>query len=82
MQYIWIVLVFLTLFAFLVGYLKLVSFALIIVLLITTFIKGQLVADYFMDLKNVKNSYRFIPTIWLTFVLSMIAVAYFLPITE
>lgn len=77
---IWIILVTLTIFAFLVGYLKLVSSLLVGVLLLTTFIKGQLLIDYFMGLKEVSFKYRIIPTIWLTLILLLIGVAYYLPL--
>jgi len=80
MKYIWIVLVILTLFAFLVGYFEFVSATFVGILLVSTFVKGQLVIDYFMGLKNVSLSYRLIPTIWLLLMVSMIAVAYYLPI--
>jgi len=66
--------------AFLVGYLELFSGFLAVVLLISTFIKGQLIGDYFMDLKEVALTYRLIPTIWLIIVLSLISVAYVLPL--
>jgi len=77
---IWIVLVMLTLFAYLLGYLKVINSSLVAILLITTFIKGELVIDYFMGLKTVKLKYRLIPIIWLGTVISLIAVAYYLPI--
>ena len=82
MRNIWIILVFLTLFAFLVGWLKLVNSLFVSILLLTTFIKGQLVSEYFMGLKNVALNYRVIPTIWLVIVLSSIAIAYYLPISN
>jgi len=74
---IWITLVVLTTFAFLLGYFKLISTLLVGVLLISTFIKGQLVSDYFMGLKDVSWKYRFIPTFWLFIVLSLIVIAYY-----
>jgi len=77
---IWIILVILSIFAFLVGYLKVVSSFLVAVLLVSTFIKGHLVIEYFMGLKNVAYKYRLIPTFWLFFVLSAIAIAYYTPI--
>jgi cytochrome c oxidase subunit IV len=82
MRNIWIILIILTLFAFLVGWLKLVNSLFIFILLVTTFIKGQLVSEYFMGLKNVTLKYRMIPTIWLFIVLSSIAIAYYLPISN
>jgi len=80
LEFIWVILVVLTIFAYLLGYLKYVSSFFVAVLLITTFIKGQLVIDYFMGLKDVKGKYRFIPAIWLGVVLSLIAVSYYLPV--
>ena len=80
LEYIWVILIVLTIFAFLLGYLKYVSTALVAVLLITTFLKGALVTDYFMGLKDVKLKYRLIPIIWLLVVISLIAVAYYLPV--
>jgi hypothetical protein len=82
LEYIWIVLVILTVFAYLLGYLKLINTSLVMILLVTTFIKGQLVADYFMGLKTVQTKYRLLPTVWLVIVLSLIAVAYYLPVAS
>ena len=79
-KYIWIILILLTLFAFLLGWLELISSTLVVILLITTFIKGQLVIDYFMGLKNTSLKYRLIPSLWLALVISFIALAYFLPL--
>ena len=78
LESIWIILIVLTIFAYLLGYLKYIDSALVSILLITTFIKGALVIDYFMGLKNVSSKYRFIPMIWLSIVLSLIAIAYYL----
>ena len=80
MKYIWVTLVLLTFFAFFLGWLKLVSVTLVGVLLVSTFIKGQLVIDYFMGLKDVALGYRLIPTVWLFLMVSLIAVAYYMPI--
>jgi len=80
MNKIWITLVILTIFAFLVGWFGFVNYAIVAILLITTFVKGQLVIDYFMGLKKVEAKYRLIPTIWLVLVISFIALAYFNPI--
>jgi len=80
LELVWIVLATLTLFAFLLGYLKIISTSFVAVLLLSTFIKGQLVIDYFMGLKNVSWKYRIIPTLWLGIIISLIAVAYYLPI--
>lgn len=76
-EIVWIILIFFTIFAYLLGKLELINTLLVGVLLFTTFIKGQLVIDYFMGLKNVSYKYRFIPILWLILVLSLVAVAYY-----
>jgi len=75
---VWIVLIGFTIFAYLLGELKLVSTFMVGVLLVTTFIKGQLIIDYFMGLKDVSLKYRLIPTIWLGLIISLIAVSYYI----
>ena len=80
LEFIWFILLTLTIFAYLLGYMKYISTTLVAVLLITTFVKGQLVMDYFMDLKGVRLKYRLIPMLWLAVVISLIAVSYYLPI--
>ena len=77
-EIVWIVLITLTIFAYLLGKLHLASGFMVGVLLFTTFIKGQLVIDYFMGMKNVSLTYRLIPTIWLFVIISAIAVSYYL----
>jgi len=78
LEIVWVILVILTIFAYLLGYLKLIDTALVAVLLFTTFIKGALVSDHFMGLKNVNMKYRLIPIVWLSVVLILIGVAYYL----
>ncbi|MFA5215469.1 cytochrome C oxidase subunit IV family protein [Sulfuricurvum sp.] len=79
---VWAILILLTAFAFFVGYLNLINTFLVFVLLISTFIKGQLVIDYFMGLKEVELRYRIIPTVWLTVVLFTVAMTYYLPLQK
>jgi len=79
---IWIILSLLTLFAFVIGWFKLTSLILISVLLVTTFIKGQLVIDYFMDLKEVSLKYRALPALWLLLVTSFVGIAYYFPVNN
>ena len=74
---IWIGLLFLSLFAFLLGWLVVTTNFFIFILLVTTFIKGNLVIEYFMGLSEVRLKYRLIPTIWLGIVLFFIAIAYY-----
>ena len=77
-EMVWGVLIALTIFAYLLGKLHLASGLMVGVLLFTTFVKGQLVIDEFMGMKNVSLKYRLIPTIWLFVVISSIAVSYYL----
>ena len=77
---IWLLLVILTLFAFGLGWFKLLTLSALAVLLLSTFLKGQLISDYFMGLKEIKGKYRFIPTIWLFVTLTLVALAYYVPV--
>jgi cytochrome c oxidase subunit IV len=80
LEIVWFALVLLTVFAFSLGYLNYINTSIVAVLLISTFIKAQLVVDYFMGLKNVRLRYRLIPSIWLFIVISLIAIAYYSPL--
>ena len=77
LEIVWIILLVLTIFAYLLGYLELIDTSLVAVLLVTTFIKGTLVSDYFMGLREVALKYRMIPIIWLFVVILLIGVAYY-----
>jgi type III secretory pathway component EscR len=77
-EIVWGILITFTIFAYLLGKLHLASGFMVGVLLFTTFVKGQLVIDYFMGMKNVSWKYRAIPVIWLVIVISSIAVSYYL----
>ena len=77
-EIIWLILLFLTIFAYSLGEMQTINKYFVAILLITTFIKVQLVTDYFMDLHEVQAKYRFIPTVWLTIVISLIATAYYI----
>lgn len=74
---VWIGLLFLTLFAFLLGWFEKINNILVCLLLITTFLKGYLVIESFMGLSEVQLKYRLIPTVWLGTVLCFIAIAYY-----
>lgn len=78
---VWAILILLTIFAFFVGNFKLINTFLAFVLLISTFIKGQLIIDYFMGLKEIRLRYRVIPILWLFVTLTLIAIAYYMPQT-
>lgn len=77
---VWFTLVLFTVFAFVLGYLNYINTILVFVLLVSTFLKGQLVIDYFMGLRSVKLRYRLIPTVWLFTMISIISITYYLPI--
>ncbi|MDX1808817.1 MAG: cytochrome C oxidase subunit IV family protein [Sulfurospirillaceae bacterium] len=74
---IWIVLTILTWFAYLLGDLQLVGTWMVEALLISTFVKGGLIIDHFMGLKNVQYKYRLVPIIWLVLVISLVAISYY-----
>ena len=75
---IYLILILFTMYTFLVGYLH-VNFTIIVAItLFITFIKGHLIIENFMGLKNVKGKYRFIPSIWLGIVISFIGLGYYL----
>jgi cytochrome c oxidase subunit IV len=80
LECVWISLIILTIFSYLLGYLNYINIYLVALLLLTTFIKGQLVIDYFMGLKEVRLKYRMFPSIWLLVTILLITFAYYLPI--
>jgi cytochrome c oxidase subunit IV len=75
---VWLSIMILSTAIFLIGYLGLINNYFVLLILLGTFIKGQLVIDYFMELKEVTLGYRIIPTLWLFIVLGLISVAYYL----
>jgi len=74
----WIILVVLTSFTFLIGWNELVSNSVVAILLVVTFVKGQLVSDYFMELKHTRKFWRLGPIIWLILILVLIGMTYYL----
>lgn len=79
---IWIILILLSFFTFLLGYIDLINSVIVAILVLITFIKGQLIINYFMGLKDVQLKFRIIPILWLSIILLLIVVAYYLPINE
>jgi len=75
---IWLSLIVLTTISYIIGTFQLLHKEAVIVLLLITLIKGQLIIDYFMGLKEVSLGYRLIPIVWLILVLLLILLAYFL----
>lgn len=80
LELIWLTLVALSVFAYVLGEVEHFPKLFSILLLLVTLIKGQLVIDYFMGLTVVRLRYRLIPTVWLVLVISLISVAYYLPL--
>jgi hypothetical protein len=78
LKIIWIFLVFLTTLTFILGKVEFSSYIFISLLLLTTFIKGQLVIDFFMDLKYVSSKYRLIVILWLFTVIVLIGLIFFI----
>jgi hypothetical protein len=70
-------LILLTVFAFILGKISSISNFMIIILLLSTLIKGYLIIDYFMGLKDVRAKYRLIPILWLVLVLGGIGFSFF-----
>lgn len=77
---IWLILVSLTLFSFLLGWWSSVNETIVMILLLVSLIKGQLIIDYFMGLHHVQLKWRLIPTLWLVLIILLIGLSYFLPI--
>lgn len=74
--YVWLILISLTIFAFVVGELELGGITIVIIILVSTFIKGQMIVDYFMGLHQVRWKWRLIIYTWLLLVTGMIGFAY------
>lgn len=77
---IYILLFVLTSITLLLGETALSDITFIAIVLITSFLKGSLIIDYFMELKNVSFGYRFVVILWLFVIVSVIGIAYTLPI--
>ena len=82
LEFIWLIIITFSLFAYVMGQVEHFPKIFSILLLLGTLIKGQLVIDYFMGLKVVRLRYRLIPTVWLVLVISLISVAYYLPLVR
>ncbi len=73
---VWLLLVGLTLFAFGVGKLELTGSTVVALILASTFIKAQMVADYFMGLKYARPLWRIMMTAWIVIVCGGIGLAW------
>lgn len=74
--YIWFILSILTTMTLFLGENKTFTFTSLILVSFITLLKGQLVIDFFMDLKNVKLKYRMFVSLWLVFVVTSISIIY------
>ncbi len=74
--YVWLILILLTVFAFVVGKLELGGITIVTVVLFSTLIKGQMVVDYFMGLRRVRWKWKIIMYSWLLLVMGLIGFAY------
>jgi cytochrome c oxidase subunit IV len=75
---VWLALVVLTLLTFDIGRLGLGGTTVMGFVLLATFVKGQLVVDYFMGLRRARLFWRLVMFFYLAVVGSLIAVAYLL----
>jgi cytochrome c oxidase subunit 4 len=77
---VWLVLMALTMSTLAIGKFELIDMMgggpLVAFLLVTTFIKGAMISDFFMGLKFVRWHWRIIPLIYLVIVCALIWIAY------
>lgn len=78
--FIFISLFVLTSITLILGETSLSGLVFISIVILTSFLKGTLIIDYFMELKYVSFGYRFVVILWLIVVVSVIGIAYTLPI--
>ncbi len=77
----WLILMGLTLAMLAVGKAGLGGAGIVSLLLLSTLVKTQLVADYFMGLKRAGLLWRAVVTVYLLLVLGMIGLAYWLSLS-
>jgi caa(3)-type oxidase subunit IV len=78
--WVWLVLMGLTLVVFMIGQTDLNGTSIVTLLLFSTLLKTQLVADYFMGLKHSRPLWRLIVLVYLWVIVAMIGLAYYLGI--
>jgi heme/copper-type cytochrome/quinol oxidase subunit 4 len=78
---VWIILLVLTVAVWMAAQAGLSGFGVVGLILASTLLKTQIVADYFMGLKNSNLLWRMIITLYLIIIISMIALAYWLGIS-
>jgi len=70
-------LIFLTCLAFLIGLTEVSNVWFVSVLLLSTFIKGKMIIDYFMGMKEYISRWNNFLTLWLVLVVLVIGGGYF-----
>jgi len=76
--FVWLLLILLTVFAFMVGKFELGGITIVSAILLSTLLKGQMVIDYFMGLHQVRWRWRIILYSWLVLIIGLIGLAYWL----
>ena len=77
----WLILMVLTVAMLAVGKAGLGGVGIVTLLLLSTLVKTQLVADYFMGLKRASLLWRAIVTVYLLLVISLIGLAYWISLS-
>lgn len=75
---VWMILVGISLLMFAFSQIGFDSQLFVVTILISTWFKGQMIIDHFMDLRYVEIIWRLIISIWLILVLSVILIIYLL----
>jgi len=78
--FVWVILISLTVITLAISKMELGGYSVLGFILILTFIKTQMVADWFMGLRRVRPLWRLIVTTYLVIVISGIALAYHLSV--
>ena len=79
--WLWLILIVLTLAVLAVGQAGLGGVMIVALLLVSTLVKTQIVADYFMGLKEGRPLWRIIMMAYIWIIISMIGLAYWLGIS-
>ena len=75
---IYLILMGLTTLAFLIGLTEVSNAWFVVVLLLSTFVKGKMIIDYFMGMNEYESRWNNFPTLWLRLVILLIVGVYFL----
>lgn len=76
--WVWLALLALTFLAWGVAQMKLGGLAVVTTILLSTLVKGQMVADFFMGLKRVRPLWRSILFLYLFTIITLVWLAYFI----